>query len=221
MGSAFAAIVRGPKVRKACWLLGGIVVLWIINLGRITFIFYAGQQWGEPVAINVFHPFVGLVTFSLGVLLMILLIKPLGMQVAPRGEGSDSKPRGTSAYPSTIIIWRSANGDQAQSPVGSAKSVRGSSGSGGCRPRRGSEQSESRAYNLVAGVTGEASCSPTWPIPRLRMAGRPDTTPPMVGRNHFLATHRLESLHHARRRTRSASDQRSSRGRRHQYAGPL
>lgn len=86
VGSAFAATVRGPLVRKVLWLIGGIALLWIINLGRITFIFYAGKQWGENVAINVFHPFVGLVTFSLGVLAMILLIKPLGMHIAI-GEG--------------------------------------------------------------------------------------------------------------------------------------
>jgi exosortase/archaeosortase family protein len=82
VGSAFAAIVRGPIVRKVLWLMGGMALLWAINLVRITFIFYAGKQWGESVAINVFHPFVGLVTFSLGVLAMILLIKPLGMHIA-------------------------------------------------------------------------------------------------------------------------------------------
>ena len=82
IGSAFAAIVRGPLVRKVLWLIGGMILLWAINLGRITFIFFAGKEWGENVAINVFHPFIGLVTFSLGVLAMILLIKPLGMHIA-------------------------------------------------------------------------------------------------------------------------------------------
>ncbi len=82
VGSAFAAIVRGPMARKVLWLVGGMVLLWVINLVRISFIFYAGRQWGENVAINVFHPFIGLVTFSLGVLAMILLIRPLGMHIA-------------------------------------------------------------------------------------------------------------------------------------------
>ena len=81
VGSAFASIVKGPIVRKVLWLLGGMALLWAINLGRITFIFFAGKEWGEGVAINVFHPFIGLVTFSLGVLVMILLIKPLGMRI--------------------------------------------------------------------------------------------------------------------------------------------
>ena len=102
VGSAFAAIVKGPIVRKVLWLLGGMVLLWAINLGRITFIFFAGKEWGEPVAINVFHPFVGLVTFSLGVGVMLLLIKPLGMRITV-GENrpvSDPMPAGPVAVPS-------------------------------------------------------------------------------------------------------------------------
>jgi len=81
VGSAFAAIVEGPILRKTLWLIGGMGLLLALNLVRISFIFFAGKQWGEGVAINVFHPFVGLVTFSFGVLVMILLIKPLGMHI--------------------------------------------------------------------------------------------------------------------------------------------
>ncbi len=81
VGSAFAAIVRGPIVRKVLWLAGGMVLLFALNLGRITFIFFAGKEWGESIAINVFHPFVGLVLFCLGVVVMLLLIRPLGMHI--------------------------------------------------------------------------------------------------------------------------------------------
>jgi exosortase/archaeosortase family protein len=99
VGSAFAAIVRGPIVRKVLWLLGGMALLWVINLARITFIFYAGKQWGENVAINVFHPFVGLVTFSLGVLAMILLIKPLGMHIAIGESPQVARPASAGPVP--------------------------------------------------------------------------------------------------------------------------
>jgi exosortase/archaeosortase family protein len=81
IGSAFGAVVRGPLVRKALWLVGGMLFLWAINLGRIIFIFWAGRTWGEYVAIDILHPFIGLVTFSLGVLVLVLLIQPLGMHV--------------------------------------------------------------------------------------------------------------------------------------------
>ena len=81
IGSAFAAVVHGPIVRKVLWLMGGMLLLWGINLGRITFIFWAGKMWGEHVAIDILHPFVGLVTFSLGVLVMVAAIRPLGMHL--------------------------------------------------------------------------------------------------------------------------------------------
>jgi exosortase/archaeosortase family protein len=81
IGSAFGAVVRGPLLRKVLWLTGGMLLLWAINLARVTFIFWAGQTWGEHVAIGVLHPFVGLVTFSIGVAIIMLWIKPLGMHV--------------------------------------------------------------------------------------------------------------------------------------------
>jgi exosortase/archaeosortase family protein len=87
VGLAFAAIVQGPRILKAVWLLGGMLLLWLINLGRITFIFWAGQHYGESIAINVLHPFIGLVTFSMGVGIMILCIKPLGMRIGQLGDG--------------------------------------------------------------------------------------------------------------------------------------
>jgi exosortase/archaeosortase family protein len=97
VGSAFAAIVRGPLMRKVLWLVGGMVLLWAINLVRIMFIFWAGRTWGEHVAISVLHPFVGLVTFSLGVVAMVLVIKPLGMSI---GIGQAAPPPRPAVGPS-------------------------------------------------------------------------------------------------------------------------
>ena len=95
VGSAFAAIVRGPIVRKLLWLAGGMLLLLALNLGRITFIFFAGKEWGESVAINVFHPFVGLVLFCVGVIVMLLLIRPLGMHIQIGATSLPTSPNGT------------------------------------------------------------------------------------------------------------------------------
>jgi len=81
IGLAFGALVRGPRLRRALWLAGGMVLLWVINLGRLTIVFWAGSQWGEHLAINVLHPFIGLVTFNTGVVLMVLALKPMGLQI--------------------------------------------------------------------------------------------------------------------------------------------
>ncbi len=96
VGSAFAAIVRGPIVRKVLWLAGGMVLLWVLNLARITFIFFAGKEWGESVALNVFHPFIGLALFMVGVIVMILLIRPLGMRIHVGRYGALPLPSSTS-----------------------------------------------------------------------------------------------------------------------------
>lgn len=82
VGSAFAAVVTGPRLRKAVWLVGGMFLLWVINLGRIIFIFWAGRLWGKHVSINILHPYVGLFTFSLGVVAMILVMGRLGLKIA-------------------------------------------------------------------------------------------------------------------------------------------
>jgi len=85
VGVAFSAIVRGPRIRKGIWLAAGMVLLWLINLARLTSIFWAGRMWGEGVAINVLHPFVGMVTFSIGVLVMLLAMRPFGLSLRPVG----------------------------------------------------------------------------------------------------------------------------------------
>jgi len=81
VGSAFAAIIRGPLVRKVVWLVAGMLLLWALNLGRLTLVFWAGQHFGEHFAIDVLHPYIGLVLFTLGVAVMILCIRPMGLRI--------------------------------------------------------------------------------------------------------------------------------------------
>ncbi len=99
VGVAFGAIVRGPRLRKALWLSGGILLLWLINLTRLILVFWAGAHYGENFAINVLHPFIGLVTFNLGVVAMVLALKPFGLTIglatpppAPAVAGTKSVP---------------------------------------------------------------------------------------------------------------------------------
>ncbi len=159
VGSAFAAIVRGPIVRKVLWLAGGMMLLFALNLGRITFIFFAGKEWGESVALNVFHPFIGLVLFCVGVLVMLLLIRPLGMHVysgetSPPMSSATTPPHGTTSVSSTSgspegppkrkVTLAVPKVTLAVVAVVAAALVIGVS------------DVELNAYNLVAGVSGEA-----------------------------------------------------------------
>ena len=159
VGSAFAAIVRGPIVRKALWLTGGMILLFALNLGRITFIFFAGREWGESIALNVFHPFIGLILFCVGVLVMLLLIRPLGMHVyagatSPPTSSPPAPPNGTASVSSTPCSPREPQKRKVTLAVPkvylavvavvlSALVI-------------GVSDVELNTYNLVAGVSGEA-----------------------------------------------------------------
>ena len=87
---------------RRAWLL-----LWVLNLGRLTLVFWAGQQFGEHFAINVLHPYIGLVLFVLGVVVMILCIRPMGLRIgtparAARGTPpSEERPLGHDVDPGT------------------------------------------------------------------------------------------------------------------------
>lgn len=94
VGLAFAAVVQGPRIRKTLWLVGGILLLWLINLDRILFIFWAGRVWGEHFAVDVLHPFIGLALFALGVSIMVLFLGPLGMQIAVTPPATETRATG-------------------------------------------------------------------------------------------------------------------------------
>jgi len=103
IGLLFAAMVRGPVLRKALWLLAGLPLLWAINLGRIMFIFWAGHQWGETVALDVFHPFIGLVTFSAGVAIWAVAHRWAGLHLAIFAAGT---PAGAPTNPAVTTASR-------------------------------------------------------------------------------------------------------------------
>jgi len=84
IGAAFAAIIRGPWTRKLLWLAGGMLLLWVFNLARLTLVFWAGKEYGEHFAIGVLHPYIGLVLFVLGIAIMIVCIRPMGLRIGNR-----------------------------------------------------------------------------------------------------------------------------------------
>jgi exosortase/archaeosortase family protein len=56
VAGAFVLVVDGSRVRKITWLLGGAMLVWLLNILRILIIFWAAKRWGESVAIDGFHP---------------------------------------------------------------------------------------------------------------------------------------------------------------------
>lgn len=91
VGLALTAVVQGPRMRKGLWLGGGLLLLWLVNIGRILAILWAGKTWGEKVAIDVLHPYAGLVTFNLGVGALLLVMRPLGLSIVRGREAADDE----------------------------------------------------------------------------------------------------------------------------------
>ena len=143
VGMAFGAVVTGPRLRKSLWLAGGLLLLWLVNLGRLLFIFWTGQEFGEHFAIKVLHPFVGLVTFNLGVLAMLVLLKPFRLRIGLPGMGAEASRRQDTA----VKVRRRSPAVPTVYAAIAVVLVLGTI--------IGVSNANLRAYDLVAGATGE------------------------------------------------------------------
>lgn len=142
VGIAFGALVKGPFLHKTLWLAGGIALLWAINLGRLMLIFWTGKQYGEHFAVDVLHPFVGLVTFNLGVLAMLLMLRPAGLSIKVPSRFGSSSPA-----PLTSGLQRSPLAVPSMFSAVAVVAVMGLV--------LGVNNSGLRAYDLVAAANGE------------------------------------------------------------------
>ena len=81
IAGAFMIVVSGSKARKFAWLATGATLVWLLNLARIMVILWAAGRWGERVALDGFHPYVGLVVFNIAVVIMVLLLRRFGLEL--------------------------------------------------------------------------------------------------------------------------------------------
>jgi exosortase len=87
VGTAFVLIFRGQLLSKIAWLATGLLLTWIMNLARILIVFGVGSALGESVALDWLHPFLGLLMFNLGVLIMALIAPRFGLTIGrPFGQ---------------------------------------------------------------------------------------------------------------------------------------
>jgi len=147
-GLVFAAMVRGPLINKSLWLLAGLPLLWVVNLGRILFIFWVGKEWGEDIALDVFHPFIGLVTFSTGVAVWAACHRMAGLRMmtyAPH-QGKAANP---AAQPSSSSL-RGGQRSLAVPAIGAAAVV-----TIVAALVIGAGDTALRSYNLIEDAVGE------------------------------------------------------------------
>lgn len=132
VGLAFLLVIEGSKRRKLVWLAVGAALVWILNIVRIMVIFAAARTWGERVALDGFHPVIGLVVFNLAIIAMLLIMKPFGLRMRTRpaavradgSRGTPRRPKPTAAYGSIVaiaLVIAVLNGDLSKSdPVASS-----------------------------------------------------------------------------------------------------
>lgn len=100
VATAFLLVLEGSKARKIIWLLTGALLVWVLNVVRILSIFWSAGEWGERVAIDGFHPYVGLIVFNVAILAMVLLLKPFGLKVSSRpGRTNRNLPSADGSLP--------------------------------------------------------------------------------------------------------------------------
>jgi len=76
--AAFVAfIVRDKLWRKATTFLIGFPLIYFLNIVRITSILLIGYQWGEQLALSVFHTLSGWVLIFIGTLILMLISEKL------------------------------------------------------------------------------------------------------------------------------------------------
>jgi exosortase len=92
VAGAFLFELQGRWWRRGLWLATGLAAVWVLNVARILAIFLAGHLWGQDFAIDALHPVIGLITFNLAVIGMLVVMGRFGLSLrgaSPPGPGRD------------------------------------------------------------------------------------------------------------------------------------
>jgi len=95
LGSLYAYISEGTRIRKAILLLGSIPVAVLANAVRVILIILIANRFGDQILTNeLLHKGFGLMVFVLGLILFFLLAKSLNLRLAlsPPSPAEDDPP---------------------------------------------------------------------------------------------------------------------------------
>ena len=81
LGAALNVLFVGSLWRRAAWLAVGLLVVGLLNVVRIDLIFITGWALGQSVAVDVLHPFAGIVVFGVGALAMFGIAPAFGLRI--------------------------------------------------------------------------------------------------------------------------------------------
>jgi exosortase/archaeosortase family protein len=105
IGLALGVVVHGSVLPKTMWLIGGMGLVWVLNILRILLVFAVGRIWGEQVAVDWIHPVIGLLFFNAGVLAMLFAMRLFRLNFWNRRSAAiDGRP--AFAAPSRLAVAR-------------------------------------------------------------------------------------------------------------------
>ena len=84
VGGALSLALDGSRGRKIAWLATGTALVWVFNLARIVAILAVGKVFGERAAIDILHPYVGLISFNVAAVVMLLVVGRFGLRLKRR-----------------------------------------------------------------------------------------------------------------------------------------
>ena len=82
LGGVLADLGQGSRRRRLTWLAVGLVLVWVLNVVRIMAILAAGAAWGQAAALDVLHPYAGLVLFDVVLFAMLAVAPRFGVHLA-------------------------------------------------------------------------------------------------------------------------------------------
>ncbi len=80
-GTHAHSIARSALGRKLAWLGAGLVLVWALNVVRLMIVLWAGKTWGEKVALDGLHPYIGVVMFALAIVALLLVMPFFGLEL--------------------------------------------------------------------------------------------------------------------------------------------
>lgn len=115
VGGAFAMLLRGRLPAKLLWLLAGLILIFLLNVVRVVALVAVGATFGEPAAIDLFHPVAGMLALLIGLVVMLRLLPRFGLAVptfqaagpsgpAPRHGAIGGSGRRTVAWRSGLLV---------------------------------------------------------------------------------------------------------------------
>lgn len=103
---ASAAFVRGEMAPRLRWIATGVGLALAINVLRVILLMFTAVAASADLAVEVIHPALGVLLFGGLVVLMLMLVRPFGLEFDPGYRGGEAAwiSGGTGGGPALLVL---------------------------------------------------------------------------------------------------------------------